>query len=97
MLQLGSGRSTEDRLALRELASARHRLPFGIGFTGRYRPILRRTVDFVLPVLEISRDLDGRPSMPPRTRQRAHRIGEILDTMAQLTVSAFAGMVMEKE
>ena len=34
--------------------------------------------------------------MAPRTRQLAHRIGEILDIMAQLTVSAFAGMVMEK-
>ena len=34
--------------------------------------------------------------MLPGTRQRAHRIGEILDIMAQLTVSAFAGMVMEK-
>jgi hypothetical protein len=34
--------------------------------------------------------------MPPRTRQLAHPIGEILDIMAQLTVSAFAGMVMEK-
>ena len=97
MLQLGgSGRSTEDPLALRELANARHRLPLGIRFTGRYRPILRRTVDFVLPVLEISRGLYGRPSMPPRTRQLAHRIGEIRDIMAQLTVTAFAGMVMEK-
>jgi hypothetical protein len=34
--------------------------------------------------------------MPPWTRELAHPIGEILDPMAQLTVSAFAGMVMEK-
>jgi hypothetical protein len=96
MLQLGgSGRSTGDPLALRELANARHRLPLGIRFTGRYRPI-RRTIDFVLPVLEISRGLYGRPSMPPRRRQLAHQIDEIRDNMAQLTVTVFAGMVMEK-
>jgi hypothetical protein len=34
--------------------------------------------------------------MSPRTRQLAHRIGEIPDILAQLTVTAFAGMVMEK-
>ena len=34
--------------------------------------------------------------MAPRTRQLAHRIGEIHDIMAQLTVSAFAGIVMRR-
>ena len=34
--------------------------------------------------------------LSPGTRELTHPVGEILDIMAQLTVSAFAGMVMEK-
>jgi len=56
----------------------------GIRFTGRHRTILRRAVDFVLPVLEISRGLTAvAHECPPRTRQLAHPIGEILEIVTR--------------